>query len=160
MKAQALETADIEVFSEAVTHFFETTCGEKAQVRTAFLLDARTPLPWGDFNGVVEASGGYSGRICFSAPRSLLSHLLLRMGQADFSDEQHLDIVGEIANIFSGRARRHFGDRLCISPPRTFAGSAGAAALAASAASSPPFAIPLCWNGYEANLVVQLDALG
>lgn len=155
MTGKELQPADIEVFAEAVGHFFETTCGEKAHVRTAYLLDGNERNLWGDFNGMIDVRGGYVGSICFSAPRSLLSHVLLKMGERDFSEEHHLDIVGEIANIFSGRARRHFGEQLHISTPRTFSGRA--AESGDCAARSTPYAIPLCWHGYEASLVVHLD---
>lgn len=154
MTGKELQAADIEVFAEAISHFFATSCGERAEVRTAYLLDGAEKNLWSDFNGLIDVRGGYIGNICFSAPRSLLSHVLLKMGQRDFTEEHHLDIVGEIANTFSGRARRHFGEALHISPPRAFAGQGGDAGLPAK---SIPYAIPLCWHGYEASLVVHLD---
>lgn len=154
MTGKELQAADIEVFAEAISHFFATACGETAAVRTAYLLDGEEKNLWNDFNGLIDVQGAYVGTICFSAPRSLLSHVLLKMGQRDFSEMHHLDIVGEIANTFSGRARRHFGEALHISPPRAFAGRA---VDTCAHAKSTPFAIPLCWHGYEAHLVVHLD---
>ncbi|UCV03150.1 chemotaxis protein CheX [Dechloromonas denitrificans] len=150
-----LRPEDIEVFSEAITHFFITCTGETASVRSAFLIERDTPAVWNDFNGLIEISGDYTGSICFSAPRALLSHVLLKMGESVFTDDRHGDIVGEIANTLSGQARRHFGEGLGIAPPRVLDGAAKAFV---ARASSLPYAIPLRWHGYEAHLVVQLDS--
>lgn len=150
-----LRTEDIEVFSEAITHFFTTSTGEPAQVRSAYLIEPGAPLPPEEFTGLIEVSGDFLGSICFSAPRALLSHLLLKMGESVFTDDRHGDIVGEIANTLSGRARRHFGEGLQIAPPRALD---AASSLPAIPPGCRPYAIPLCWHGYEARLMVQLEA--
>ena len=152
-----LRPQDIEVFTEAITHYFSTSTGEIASVRSAYLLEQGGPVIWNDFNGLIEISGDYQGSICFSAPRALLSHVLLKMGESVFTDERHGDIVGEIANTLSGRARRHFGEGLGISPPRLLDYPN---TIFEVQAHSLPYAIPLRWHGYEANLVVHLEACG
>lgn len=148
-----LRPEDIEVFAEAITHFFSTATGEVASVRSAYLLEPGAAVLWNDFNGLIEIGGDYRGSVRFSAPRALLSHVLLKMGETVFTDERHGDIVGEIANTLSGRARRHFGDGLRIAPPRLL-DAARSAELPAG--TTRPYAIPLRWHGYEAHLVVQL----
>ena len=156
MHAQ-LHPLDIEVFTEAISHYFAASTGESASIRSAFLLERGEPVIWNDFNGLIEISGDYQGSICFSAPRALLSHVLLKMGESVFTDERHGDIVGEIANTLAGRARRHFGEGLGISPPRLLDSSI---AKFKALAHSLPYAIPLRWNGYEANLVIHLETHG
>lgn len=148
-----LRSEDIEVFSEAISHFFNTCTGEAAHVRSAYLIERAPAVLWNDFNGLIEISGDYRGSVCFSAPRALLSHVLLKMGESVFTDDRHADIVGEIANTLSGRARRHFGEGLSISPPRLLGDDPR---LFAAIPDSRPYAIPLLWHGYEANLVIQL----
>ncbi|RIX43040.1 MAG: chemotaxis protein CheX [Rhodocyclales bacterium GT-UBC] len=148
-----LRSEDIEVFSEAISHFFNTCTGESALVRSAFLIESGPAVLWNDFNGLIDISGDYRGSVCFSAPRALLSHVLLKMGESVFTDERHADIVGEIANTLAGRARRHFGEGLDISPPRLLDDRKAGLALRPD---SLPYAIPLRWHGYEANLVIQL----
>ncbi len=150
-----LRTEDIEIFSEAITHFFTTCTGETAAVRSAYLLEPDRPVLWNDFNGLIEVSGNYRGSICFSAPAALLTHVLLKIGDSEYTDERQGDLIGEIANTLSGRARRHFGEGLQISPPRLLQpGDSGELPRP----NSLPYAIPLTWHGYEANLVVQLEA--
>lgn len=152
-----LRPQDIEVFSNAITDFFTTYTNETACVRSAYLIEPDQPAPWNDFTGVIEVSGAYRGRIAFSAPRALLSHVLLKMGESDFTDERHGDIVGEIANTLSGQARRHFGEGLQIAPPRL---ADPANDRLPDDGERPPYAIPLRWHGYEASLIVHLEPRG
>lgn len=149
-----LQSEDVTVFSEAILEYFATTTGRKAEVRSAYLLDDGAPGLWNDYNGVIAVSGQYVGGVRFSAPREMLTHVLLAVGEQQFTDERHRDLVGEIANTLSGRARRHFGEGLEIAPPQTFASAAAAVERSPLAA----YAIPLTWHGYAADLVVQLAA--
>ena len=155
MIAKELAPEHIELFSNTVIEFFSTLSGEPACVRSAYLLeDADDPVLWNDFHGLILISGDYVGTVCFSAPRSMLTHVLLLSGVGDYSDEKHLDIVGEIANQFSGRSRREFGESLVISTPIAFAGRAQ---QIHRRAKSAPYAIPFSWRSYEAGLVVNLE---
>lgn len=154
MNFRALNHEDIEVFSEAISAFFLNMTHESAVVRTAYLLDGSSAPLWSDFNGVIDVSGGFRGSITFSAPHGMLSQVLQAIGEREHSVDRCLDVVGEIANMMSGRARRHFGEELAISPP-----SARLRMLppAVPRATGVPFAIPLRWRAHEANLVVHLD---
>ena len=96
-----LQPQDIEIFTEAITHYFLASTGEAAMIRSAYLLASGGPVLWNDFNGLIEITGDYNGSVCFSAPRGLLSHVLLKMGESVFTDERHGDIVGEIANTLA-----------------------------------------------------------
>lgn len=155
MSRGGLRADDILVFSEAVREFFATITSERAEVRSAYVLQSEEAILWNDFNGLIEVAGGFSGCIAFSAPRGLLSHVLLRMGEQEFSEASHCDVVGEIANILSGSARRHFGESLKISTPTALPGRVGRVPRRGDSAA---YAIPLRWNGYEADLVVNLGA--
>ena len=153
---KTLKPADVEVFAETIGHYFERITGEKALVRTAYLLEAQSPPPLDDFNGLIEIQGDYQGSVCFAAPRGLLDHVLMRMGQHEYSDADHLDVVGEIANTLAGRARRVFGEGMEIAPPHTFT---RAGKVPPATASSSPLAVPFTWQSYMAVLIVHLDVL-
>lgn len=153
MSTSVIRPADIKVFSDAATEFFTQTTDRKAHVKTAYLLPAAQKVIWDDYQGLIELGGEYRGSVTFSASRGLLSHVLLLLGEGDYSDASHRDIVGEIANQMSGYARRHFGHRMDISTPRILSPHRRAHDSALSVA---PFAIPLLWDGYEAHLVVQM----
>ena len=157
MTLARIKPQDISVFCEAASAFFEQSTRRKARVRTAYMLDSREPVVWDDYQGVVELDGLYRGSVGFSAPRGLLSHILLKIGESDYSDASHRDIVGEIANQMSGYARRHFGEGMQISPPQVLAGRMPTAAAAVTGGGDfAPFAIPMSWDGYEAHLVVAM----
>lgn len=153
MKLATLQARDIKVFSDAAMAFFGQTTGRMAAVRTAYLMEPADLVAWDDFQGLIELSGRYRGSVSFSASRGLLSHVLLLLGEGDYSDASHRDIVGEIANQMSGYARRHFGQMLGISPPRILSGPGD---LADSGVGPAPVAIPLLWERYEAHLVVRM----
>lgn len=154
MTASRLRVEDVRVFSDAAMAFFQTTTGVPAQIRTAYLLqDGGEPVRE-DFTGVIEVGGRYRGQVCFSAPRGMLTHVLLLLGERDYSDASHRDIVGEIANQMTGQARRFFGEGLHIRPPRVYARKQGPCRLAAA---MPPLVIPLAWDRYEAHLQVAMQ---
>jgi len=153
MSTPPLTAADIKVFSDAAVAFFGETTGNKATVRTAYLMPAADVAVWDDFQGLIDLSGQYRGTVVFSAPRGLLSHLLLKIGERDYSDASHRDLVGEIANQMSGYARRHFGAYMEISPPRVLK---SVEVGEVKAVGVQPFVIPMLWDRYEAHLVVQV----
>lgn len=154
-RKKPLQPEEVEIFAETIGHYFAHTTGEKARVRTAYLLETGSP-PQDDFNGMILVRGSYQGSLCFAAPRGLLTHVLMRMGEQEYTDADHLDLVGEIANTLAGRARRAFGEGLEISPPHTFT-RAGRALPAL--ADSTPLIIPFTWQSYAAVLTVHLDVL-
>lgn len=154
MNYRGLNPDDIEIFSEAISTFFKFMTDKPAQVRTAYLLDQPEPIVWDDFNGAIRVSGGFRGTVTFSAPRDLLFEVLKGMGEKQQTTEHFLDVVGEIANMMSGRARRHFGEALDIAPPVSCERES---TRIAKAAEGPAYAIPLTWGKHEAHLVVHLD---
>ncbi len=148
-----LKSRDVEVFSSAISAFFDNTTRRPAAVRSSYLAETPDAMPKADFSGVVDLGGRYRGWVCFSASRGLLSHVLVSMGLGVYTDAGHLDLVGEIANVMIGQAQRHFGDDMEISVPRTFPGNAS---ILVSESNSLPVLLPMTWNGYEAVLAVQL----
>lgn len=154
MVNQELKPEDIEILAKTVTEYFEVSTGKLAQVRSAWLLEQTEPVIRDDYNGLIKVSGGYVGSICFSAPRKLLDYLLLAAGDSQYTEEKYLDIVGEIANTLSGRARKHFGETMEISTPTAF--TANAPKVKPQAAGHP-YAIPILFRSLEANLVVHLN---
>lgn len=154
MNGTRLKADDIKIFSDAAIAFFQATTGSKASVRTAYLLASDDVAVWNDFQGLIELRGKYRGSVAFSAPRGLLSHVLLKMGERDYSEASHRDIVGEIANQMSGYARRHFGEAMDISPPKIIT---PAQLPAKVSLSGSPFVIPMFWDRYEAHLVVCME---
>jgi chemotaxis protein CheX len=155
-RSSRLKADDIRVFSDAARAFFSQTTRSPAAVRTAYLMEGPDSVVWDDYQGLIELGGSWRGSVAFSAPRGLLSHVLLMMGERDYSDASHRDIVGEIANQMSGYARRHFGERMEISPPRVLTQQQDMPSPADGQDRAAPFVIPMAWDRYEAHLVVRM----
>lgn len=153
MTTTRLQAEDIKVFSDAAKSFFSQTTGHKATVRTAYMLDSFETVVWNDFQGRIELGGTFCGSVTFSAPRGLLTYVLLRMGESSYTDASYRDIVGEIANQMSGYARRHFGESMDISPPKVITQIEG---VMPPLVDAVPFVIPMLWDRFEAHLVVRM----
>lgn len=151
-KRAELKPGDLNVFVEAIAHYFHQISAEDAQVRPSYLSDAGDTRAE-DYTGLIQISGQYQGKVYFSAPSAMLRHLLLSQGETQHSEENLLDLVGEVANTLSGNARRYFGERFVISVPQTLRG-------APVATTGRPFAIPLNWKKYNALLVVDVNQHG
>ena len=113
----------------------------------------KTVLPIYDFTGVIGISGERQGCVYFTAHRDLLRQLLLHVGEADVSDNNLCDLVGEIANTISGNARRHFGPNFMISVPVVVAGNARAIQVPKDIKA---YILPLKWHKLEAAMIASL----
>lgn len=149
-----LNETEIKVFIDAVTNYFNQLTQEPASVRGAFLDDNGGTVPVFDYSGQIAVSGQFRGTITVSAPRAMIRHLLLALNEADQSDANLRDTVGELANTLAGNARKHFGGEMEISVPRTAAGALGNAG-----SRKRPYVIMVSWKTYSASLVVDIERL-
>jgi chemotaxis protein CheX len=106
-----------------------------------------------DYTGVIQVSGKRTGLVAFTAPKSMLSVMLMRMQETDMSHENLCDLVGEIANTLSGNARRDFGHQFQISVPEVVSGRGSKIAYPER---GRPIVIPIEWRNYHARLIVCL----
>ena len=107
-----------------------------------------------EYMGVITISGRRNGAVCFTAPRSMLMVLLMRMNETDTSEATMRDLVGEVANTISGNARRDFGHEFLISAPAVVEPEGGKFWPPVDAR---PFVIPLSWRSHSAKLIVCLE---
>jgi chemotaxis protein CheX len=150
-----ISESELKIFIDTVTHYFAHLTSEPAVIRSAYLVDAS--MPRFDYTGLITLSGQFRGCVYFSAPRLMLRELLLQLCEPDVSDDNLLDVVGEVANTIAGNARKHFGAALEISTPLTIRGSSDQVKPAVRAR---PFAIVLRWHRCEAVVVVDLETIG
>ena len=106
-----------------------------------------------EFNGVIAVSGRRNGIVYFSAPRAMLTVLLMKMNESNVSTEYLCDVVGEVANTIAGNVRRDLGKDFAISVPTVVSGAGSAVALPAG---TRPVVIPINWRTHVAKLVVCL----
>jgi chemotaxis protein CheX len=147
-----LREAEIRTFIDGTTNYFEISAQQSASVGSPYLVTDGNPGTY-EYTGIIKISGARSGIVYFSAPRGMLSVLLMRMQETDTSDENIKDLVGEVANTISGNARRDFGKNFVISVPTIIAHDLEKV----TTPHSRSFVIPINWRTHSAKLVVCLE---
>jgi len=143
----------LKIFIDGVLNYFQHTSDKGVKVGAPYLVENSEPTAF-DYTGIIGISGPYRGTVYFTAPRILLTHLLLSLGEKDTSTENILDIVGEVANTISGNARSEFGHEFMISVPLMLEGSPDKIHLPENLRS---YVIPIYWKAYAAAVVVCLE---
>lgn len=148
-----MDKVDLEVFIGGAVSFFAQMGGEKAEVGTPYLVSNCNSEIKG-FTGIIGVSGRRRGSVYFTAPPVLLKVLLMSMGEEDTSHDNMCDMVGEVANVISGSARKEFGQEFLISVPIVVVGRLDRVVVPAELRS---FVVPITWKSYDASLVISLE---
>lgn len=143
---------NVRVFLDGANRFFREVNKIDIEVGTPYLNENKNAIAY-DYTGVITVVGPHEGIVYFTAPRVLLRHLLISIGEPDTSEAIMSDLTGEIANTISGNARSEFGEEFDISVPDVIHGVPGEAQLPRQLRS---FIIPLRWKNYQAAVVVCL----
>ena len=143
----------VQIFIDGVVRYFEHTTDREVSIGTPYLASNKSPVSMG-YTGVIGISGPIKGCIYFTAPRVLLKHLLLSIGENETSSEYMLDLVGEVANTLSGNARRELGKEFVISVPMVVEGNPTAIQLPKDLRS---YVVPITWKSYMAAVVICLS---
>ena len=146
-----LREEELKTFVEGTTNYFEVAAQQPATIGSPYLMEGVPAVH--DYTGVISISGKREGVVYFTAPRAMLTVLLMKMQENDFSHENMRDLVGEVANTISGNARRDFGSEFVISVPSVLAGERAELPVIPGARS---FVIPINWRSHSAKLVVTL----
>jgi chemotaxis protein CheX len=146
-----LQEQELKTFVDGTTNYFEVTAEQPASIGSPYLVSG-VPTTY-DYTGVINISGKREGVVYFTAPRAMLTVLLMKMRENDFSHENMCDLVGEVANTISGNARRDFGRDFVISVPNVVHGGHAADGAVAGRRS---VVIPINWRSHSAKLVVAL----
>lgn len=145
-----LHEQELKTFVEGTTNYFEVAAQQPASIGSPYLVTKGAPGVH-DYTGVINITGKREGVVYFTAPRAMLTVLLMKMQESDFSHETMKDLVGEVANTISGNARRDFGRDFVISVPNVISGD-----KVEIPGDMRPFVIPINWRSHSAKLVVAL----
>ena len=104
-----MEENQLKALVESVVNYFNVTRNDDVSVGTPYLLNADQAEDAEFLSGMIAISGNKNGWLRYSAPRIMIKHLLLSMGESDTSIVNMEDMVGEVANTISGNLRKHFG---------------------------------------------------
>ena len=144
---------DLKVFIDGATNYFSQMSNRPAVVQTPYLEEKNVAITH-EFTGIIGVSGKKKGCVYFTAPISLLKHLLLTIGELDTSKDALSDLVGEVANTIAGNARSYFGSEFMISVPIVVNGNTERIKLPENHRS---YVIPVIWRNHEAAVVVSLE---
>lgn len=145
----------LQVFVDGIKRYFSTTTPDDPVAVGVPYLSLTQDRWHHDITGIITVTGIHQGRVYFSAPRVLLRHMLLLLGEREGDALLCSDLVGEVANTIAGNARRRFGRQFCISPPHVVEGSPPH--LSTSDQLARAFVIPLEWHRYRASLVIACE---
>ena len=148
-----MSESTLQVFIDGVVNYFRASSTEAVQVGTPYLADNASPTAF-DYTGIIGISGPRRGCVYFTAPRMLLRHLLLSLGEQETTEAFYLDAVGEVANTISGNARSTFGKEFMISVPVMLQGAPKSIQLPEHLRA---YVIPVYWKAYSAAVVISLE---
>src|SRR3974390_2044724 len=142
---------ELKSFVDATTNFFVVAAQEPASIGSPYLMEGAPAVH--EYTGVINISGKREGVVYFTAPKAMLTVLLMKMQENDFSHETMRDLVGEVANTISGNARRDFGRDFVISVPSVLSGEKPEIPQSPGQRS---LIIPITGRSHSAKLVVSL----
>ena len=148
-----MKEQNLQIFVSIITNYFTQFGNDELVVDTPYLLENQQPKVH-DYTGVIGISGVQKGVVYFSATSELLHTILDSMGETDKSEDNLVDLVGEVANTIAGNARNEFGAEFHISVPFVCKGSPQSIILPKNGRS---FIIPVSWRGQIGEIVVCLQ---
>lgn len=148
-----MKESHLKVFVDNTVHYFKHMSQESVEVQVPYLIDHHEPVIF-DYTGIIGISGAYRGYVYLTAPSKMMQFLLQTQGEADYSEANCLDVIGEIANVLAGNVRRELGAEFMISVPLRIAGHPDKLLLTDKSWS---FAIPIRYSIFMAALVVSLE---
>ena len=146
-----MNSDDFKVFIEATSRYFETVSDRPATVFAPYLTSDITKH-LNDYTGKISISGDYSGSVYVSAPRAMLSRVLLFLGILTDQELKIRDLIGEIGNTLAGNARRELGDRFLLSVPNVYDRSHQEPVKNIDDIT----VIPISWLSMKANVIVDV----
>ncbi len=144
----------LQVFVDIVENYFNQFGEGVVKVDTPYLLENERPDIL-EYTGVIGISGTQKGVVYVTATKCLLTKALEGMGEPDDSEDNLIDLIGEVANTISGNARTEFGANFHISVPFVFKGSPKSIILPKEERS---FIIPIQWQDELAEIVICLQS--
>lgn len=118
-------------------------------------IKERNNIALKEFTGMIGISGNRKGFVYFSGDKALYQDLIkIFVRRDDASDDQILDMAGEVSNVVAGNVKETFGNDFMISVPLVFKGKPQDMKFANDI---PAFVIPISWRGHEACIVIGLE---
>lgn len=146
--------ATCNLFINSVSNYFKHLTEIDSDMRVPYLKESEG-LVLKDFTGMIGISGSRKGFVYISANKEMFADLInMFIGIEDPSDEDILDMAGEISNVVAGNVRANLGANFMISVPTVFEGMPEELNIPDDVSM---YVIPIKWNNHEAFVVLGLD---
>lgn len=143
----------VNVFISSIENYFSKLTKIPITTKPPFV---KTPdeLLLKECTGMIGVSGVKKGFIYISGDMELFQDLIRRYVKLnDPTENNMLDMAGELSNVVSGNVRETYGDEFMISVPIVFKGKPDNLRFPDDV---PIYVIPFNWNNFEAYMVVGL----
>ncbi|MEP0985031.1 chemotaxis protein CheX [Ekhidna sp.] len=146
--------ATCNLFINSVSNYFKHLTEIDSDMKVPYLKESEG-LVLKDFTGMIGISGSRKGFVYISANREMFADLInMFIGIEDPSEEDILDMAGEISNVVAGNVRANLGANFMISVPTVFEGMPKELQIPDNVSM---YVIPIKWNNHEAFVVLGLD---
>ena len=146
--------ATCNLFINSVSNYFKHLTEIDSDMKVPYLKES-DGLVLKDFTGMIGISGSRQGFVYISANREMFADLInLFIGIEDPSEEDILDMAGEISNVVAGNVRANLGANFMISVPTVFEGMPEELHIPEDVSM---YVIPIKWYNHEAFVVLGLD---
>ncbi len=146
--------ATCNMFINSVSNYFKHLTEIDSDMKVPYLKESEG-LVLKDFTGMIGISGSRKGFVYISANREMFADLInMFIGIEDPSEEDILDMAGEISNVVAGNVRANLGANFMISVPTVFEGMPDELNIPENVSM---YVIPIKWNNHEAFVVLGLD---
>lgn len=146
--------ATCQLFINSVENYFKHLTDIDSEISVPYLKDTEN-LVLKEITGMIGISGNRKGFVYISGDRPLYNDLInIFIGIDDPSDEDVLDMAGEISNVVAGNVRANLGANFMISVPVVFEGMPKQLKIPQDVTV---YIIPIKWNGHEAFVVIGLQ---
>ncbi len=141
------------VFIDTVNNYFTHLTKNPSETGVPYLKE-QDAVPLKDFTGMIGISGSRKGFVYISGNKGLYTELINEfIGIDDPTNEDVLDMAGELSNVVVGNLRETYGSDFMISVPIVFEGRPEKLKFPAGVSV---YVIPIDWNSHQANVVVGL----
>jgi len=142
------------LFINSVSNYFKHLTEIDSDMKVPYLKESKG-LVLKDYTGMIGISGSRKGFVYISANREMFGDLInMFIGIENPSDEDILDMAGEISNVVAGNVRANLGANFMISVPTVFEGMPEELEIPQDVSV---YVIPISWNNHEAFVVLGLD---
>ena len=149
-----MESEKLQIFVDGTVKYFSKFGGASARVGSPFLISSMNDH-FQKYTSFISISGRDTGAVFFSSSDELLTRLLNTLNVSNVSEENLIDLAGEIANTISGNARELLGHEFIISTPIVLSGSHDS--VVHMTETPQIYVIPIIWHNHNASLIISLD---